>query len=134
MGLFTGRKLKQAAETLAEALRAEAEDRHPEAERLARQAADLHGRASGPGTAGVADALTVLARALRQQGRSTEAERELRTALAAPALRTALGAAETRQGRGEDTLTAALADWAEHFGPDHHGTAAARAALAAAAA
>ncbi|MFC8723100.1 hypothetical protein [Kitasatospora sp. NPDC057198] len=49
-------------------------------------------------------------------------------------LRTALGTAEARQGRGTDTLTAALADWEEHFGPEHHGTAAARAALAAPAA
>ncbi|WP_030460528.1 tetratricopeptide repeat protein [Kitasatospora sp. NRRL B-11411] len=46
-------------------------------------------------------------------------------------LRTALGTAETRQGRGTDTLTAALADWEEHFGPAHHGAAAARDALAA---
>ncbi|MFF4344209.1 hypothetical protein ACFY00_30320 [Kitasatospora sp. NPDC001540] len=66
------------------------------------------------------------------------AERQARTTLPhlAPAhhraleLRTLLGTAELRRGAGSDTLTAVLADWRTHFGPDHHGAAAARAALA----
>ncbi|GLW74779.1 hypothetical protein Kpho02_70760 [Kitasatospora phosalacinea] len=67
------------------------------------------------------------------------AERRARTALPhlAPAhhraleLRTLLGTAELRRGSGSDTLTAVLADWQTHFGPDHHGAAVARTALTA---
>ncbi|MFF0387535.1 tetratricopeptide repeat protein [Kitasatospora sp. NPDC004615] len=72
-------------------------------------------------------------------GRPAEAEQEARQAMArcadAPAhrvleLRTALGIAKQRQGRGDSTLAGALADWRAHFGAEHHGTVAARQALA----
>ncbi|MFF2624665.1 hypothetical protein ACFVUN_02700 [Kitasatospora griseola] len=45
-------------------------------------------------------------------------------------LRTALGIAKLRQGRGDSTLAGAVADWRAHFGEEHHGTVAAREALA----
>ncbi|MEV7116961.1 tetratricopeptide repeat protein [Kitasatospora griseola] len=71
-------------------------------------------------------------------GQPAEAEQEARQAMArcadAPAhrvleLRTALGIAKVRLGRGDGTLAGAVADWRAHFGEEHHGTVAAREAL-----
>ncbi|WP_157815421.1 hypothetical protein [Kitasatospora sp. CB02891] len=45
-------------------------------------------------------------------------------------LRTALGIANLRQGRGDSTLAGAVADWRAYFGEEHDGTVAAREALA----
>ncbi|GGQ70265.1 tetratricopeptide repeat protein [Kitasatospora griseola] len=68
-----------------------------------------------------------------------EAEQQAREALTrcadAPShrvleLRTALGIAKLRQGRGDSALAGAVADWRAHFGEEHHGTVAAREALA----
>ncbi|MFD5564322.1 hypothetical protein [Kitasatospora griseola] len=68
-----------------------------------------------------------------------EAEQEARQAMArcadAPAhrvleLRTVLGIAKLRRGRGDSTLAGAVADWQAHFGEEHHGAVAAREALA----
>ncbi|MEV7116962.1 tetratricopeptide repeat protein [Kitasatospora griseola] len=67
-----------------------------------------------------------------------EAEQQAREALTrcadAPShrvleLRTALGIAKVRLGRGDGTLAGAVADWRAHFGEEHHGTVAAREAL-----
>ncbi|KIQ65126.1 hypothetical protein TR51_14025 [Kitasatospora griseola] len=68
-----------------------------------------------------------------------EAEQQAREALTrcadAPShrvleLRTVLGLAKLRQGRGDSTLAGAVADWRAYFGEEHHGTVAAREALA----
>ncbi|WAL75231.1 hypothetical protein OU787_29115 [Kitasatospora sp. YST-16] len=107
MRLFTGRKLQQAAELLEQAHRAERGGGSAEAERLARQAAELYGRAAGPGAAQTAGALVTVSRALRDQDRTAEAERELRAALAADGpepdaealLRTALTSLLRSEGR-----------------------------------
>ncbi|MFE1321541.1 tetratricopeptide repeat protein [Kitasatospora phosalacinea] len=86
MGLFARRKTDRAAELLRQALRAEQDERYAEAEQLARQAAETYARAAGPGAVPTADALATLGRALHEQGRAEQAERELRAALDTPAL------------------------------------------------
>ncbi|GLW68079.1 hypothetical protein Kpho02_03780 [Kitasatospora phosalacinea] len=88
MGLFTRRKTGRADQLLHRADRAAQEERHTEAEQLARQAAEAYAGAAGPGAFPTANALALVGAALRAQGRAEEAERELRAALGAPGLQT----------------------------------------------
>ncbi|WP_282203393.1 tetratricopeptide repeat protein [Kitasatospora fiedleri] len=112
MRLLAGRRLQQAADLLDEAHQAETGGGFAEAERLARQAAALYGRAAGPGAPETAGALVTVSRTLQAQGRPAEAERDLRAALAAGGpkpdaealLRTALATLLRRAGRHPEAV------------------------------